>query len=173
MKKVMERVISKLTPEQQSDIIKTTIGDDEVYIISIVGMVQVYAGIKDNNLIMSIGKPMFEKALAGSVSSGFLTNLKDRSLAKTLSADINTVYLDFGEILKAMKNFKALTRHLNKGKPNGFRIEEIVNQFEYLLSTSRYENGVIYSDLVVKTKFSESFFQGVGKIVKQFQDTDS
>ncbi len=164
MKTVIVKVISAFSPEKQAMVSKTMLGDDEAYIFTMFGMMQLYAGVKDNNLIVSVGKTMFEKAVSGNAASGFVSAIKDRPLADILKGDTNLFYMNIGEISKAAKNFPFLTQHKNSEK-----IWEAIQQFEYVLSTGKIEGNSVYSNFQIKTKFSEPFFKEVQNISKELE----
>lgn len=164
MKAVIDTAVSKLSPEKQAVVSKTILGNDEAYIVTMFGgMTQLYAGVKENNLILSVGKLMFEKAADGNMASGFISAIKDKPLADKLKGDTNLFYINIGEILKAAKNFPFLTQHSSE------KTWEAIRQFEYVLSTGKIKGNSVYSNFLVKTKFSESFFKGVQKVSKELE----
>lgn len=173
MKTVIETAISKLPPEQQSMVVKTSIGAQESYMISLMGMTQLFLGVKDNNLIVALGKPMYEKALAADVKTGFLANMDDPELVATLKSDAASVfYLNSQETFKAVKNFSAMIQQFSSDPAKPIIDETVtnaVNQFNYLLSSSQVEGESIFSNLTVKTNFVDSFFQGVQNVVESFE----
>lgn len=177
MKGVIESVIAKLPPEQQSMVVKTTIGTQESYMVSLMGMTQLFLGVKENNLIVALGKPMYEKALAADMKTGFLANMSDPNLVETLKADTASVfYLDSQETFKALKNFSAMLQQFSKDPSRPIIDEKVtnaVNQFDYLLSSSEVRGNSIFSNLMVKTNFVNPFFQGVRNVVESFKENGS
>ncbi len=176
MERVIETAISKLPPEQQSMVVKTTVGAQESYMISLMGMTQLFLGVKDNNLIVALGKPMYEKALAADMKTGFLTTLKDPHLVDTLKSDAASIfYLDSQETFKAVKNFSALLQQFSKDPSKPIiddTVTNAVNQFDYLLSSSQVDGESIFSNLTVKTNFVGSFFQGMQNVVESFEKAE-
>ncbi len=177
MTKVIETAISKLPPEQQSMVQKTTVGTQESYMISLMGMTQLFLGVKDNNFIMALGKPMYDKALAADVKTGFLTNLEDPDLVATLKSDASSVlYLDAQETFKAVKNFAPMLQQFSPDPSKPVLNETVtnaVNQFDYLLSSSQVDGESVLSNLTVKTNFVGSFFQGVQNVVESFMKAEA
>lgn len=173
MTQVIETAISKLPPEQQSMAQKTTVGAQESYMISLMGMTQLFLGVKDNNLIVAVGKPMYDKALAADVKSGFLTQLKDPDLVSALKSDAASIlYLDAQETFKAVQNFAPMLQNFSSDPTQPIIDETVtnaVNQFDYLLSASHVKGNSIVSSLALKTNFVDPFFQGVANVVESFQ----
>ena len=174
MTQVIETAISKLPPEQQSMVQKTTVGAQESYMISLMGMTQLFLGVKDKNLIVAVGKPMYDKALAADVKTGFLTRLKDPDLVAALKSDAASIlYLDAQETFKAVKNFAPMLQQFSKDPSKPFIDETVtnaVNQFDYLLSASQVKGNSIVSSLALKTNFVDPFFQGVANVVESFKE---
>ncbi len=171
MKNVIEKAIASIPPEKQQMAVKIKLGGIDVYAISVLGMTQLYIGIKDKNLIVSVGKPMFEKAVSGKVSSGFTSAMKDKKLAKALKKeDTNLLYLDVSEIYSAVKNFTALAHKSSPGKPPvDPKIEELIGQFDYVLSSSWIKGNSAITEMTVKTNFKEPFFKGLVNVSKELQ----
>jgi len=167
MKAVMDKTVSNLSPDKQAMVQKVTVGSDEAYALTMLGMLQLYAGVRNNNLVLSSGKPMFEKAVKGNISSGFVAVMKDKALSDALKSNTSLFYVNIGEMFKAVKNFPSLVLHLNSGKPVDEKMSKAIHQFEYLLSTSRTEGNSIYSNIMIKTGFSEPFFRGVQRVAKE------
>ncbi len=165
MNSVLAKIFSKLPPEQQSMVIRTKIGDTDAYALSL-GITQIYVGVKDKNLIISVGKPMFEKAISGDAGSGFISNMQDKELVNALKADAGVFYLNAAETFYAVKNFSAFIPMLNKGEAVSRKVSDAVSQFDYLLGTMRLEGNTVFKDIIIRTKFTEPFFKGLEKILK-------
>ncbi|HEO64378.1 MAG TPA: DUF3352 domain-containing protein, partial [Spirochaetes bacterium] len=102
MKEVINKIRKKLPPTYQQMFTEEKVGSVEAYKLNVV--FQIYMGMKNGNLIIASGKPMFEKAINGNPSKGFLTRLKDKSLAKTLGGKSESiVYINVDEVYKAVK----------------------------------------------------------------------
>jgi len=172
MNSVLAKVMSKLPPEQQSMVVKTKIGEQDVYAMSL-GFVQLYVGVKDKNLIISVGKPMFEKAVSGDEGSGFVSTMQDKELANTLKGDVGIFYLNAAETFYAVKNFSALLPLLNEGEGIDRNISDAVEKFDYILGTVKLEGNTVFKDVTIKTKFTEPFFKGLANISKSFQDVEN
>lgn len=174
MTRVIETIIDRMPPEQKNIIQKITVETQESYMISFMGMVQLFMGVKDNNLIVALGKNMYDKALAADVNTGFLTNIKDPDLVSALKSDATSIfYLNAQETFKAVRNFAPMLQHLS-GDPGKPLIDETlinaVNQFNYLMSSSKVKDNDIISSLIIKTNFMDSFFQGVTNIADSFKE---
>jgi hypothetical protein len=167
LKSVVDKMIAKLPPEQQAMISKQKVGDVEAYVV-MAGPVQLYIGMKEKNLIIAVGKPMFEKALKGDVSSGFVANVADKELAGKFKEDRNILYLNVAETLKAVKNFEMFLQGLTHGRGIDQNVQDAVGKFEYVLASSRLEGTSLFADFTIKTKFTEPFFLEVEKLSKSF-----
>ncbi|MCP4350214.1 MAG: DUF3352 domain-containing protein [Desulfobacterales bacterium] len=175
MKKVIEKAISSMPPEKQQMAVKTKLGNLDVYAISIGGgMTQLYIGIKDKNLIVSVGKPMFEKAVSGKVSSGFTSAMADKKLAGALKKEnTNIVYFNVSEIYSIFKTFATFANKFSKSSPDkpavDPRVEKLINQFDYLLLSSWMEGNSAVTEMTFKTNFKEPFFKGLVNFSKELQ----
>lgn len=168
MKRLIETVIDRLPPRQRSTIRKETIGDVEAYTM-MAGFVQAYVGVHEKNLIVAVGKPMFEKALSGEVSSGFTNNMQDKELVAKLKGDTSLLYLSFDELMKLYQNFGVLLQGFTGGKGFNAEKQEALNKFEYILGSSKFEDNAILGEFIIKTKFTEPFFIETGKLMKSFE----
>jgi hypothetical protein len=146
-----------------------TVGDTEAYVVTVPMLpVQVYVGIHDNTLIAAVGKPMFEKALQGDISSGFTAQLEDKELVETLKGDGNVLYVNSDETMKAVKNFEMFLAGFTGGQGIDQQIQDAVSKFEYILASNKLEGNSVFGDLFIKTKFTEPFFIEIEKLSKSF-----
>jgi len=169
MKSVLDKVIAIFPPPQQEMVSKQTVGDVEAYVVMAPMLpVQVYIGVKDKTFIAAAGKPMFEKALKGDVSSGFTAKIEDKELAEKFKGDGNTFYVNADETMKAVLNFEMFLQGFTGGQGIDQKIQDAVSKFEYVLTSSKLEGNAIWIDLTIKTGFSEPFFIEVEKLSKSF-----
>ncbi len=172
MTAVFEALLAKMPPEQAQTVVKTTIAGVDTYVASVMGMFQLYFGVKGDHLIVSVGKPLFEKAVSGDVSAGFLLSLKDTDLVDVLKDNTtNIFYLGVDEVFKAVRNFSAFLQQFAKEgeAPIDEKIAKGVAPFRYLLSTSRQKGTAMFTSAVVRTTFSEPFLKGVLKIKEELK----
>lgn len=171
--KTAEKFISNAPPQLQDKIqdmvTPANIGDNKAWVVSVFGMVQIFITTKDNNLVLTASKPMMEKVLAGDVSKGFISKMQDKSLAAWISADSGLIYLNFGELDKALNNFSAMTAMINKGKP--VNSSKVLNRLDYMLSTTEIKGDSAYIGFYIKTMFDEPFFQGMLKLSKDLESS--
>jgi hypothetical protein len=145
-----------------------SIGDVNAYVV-MAGMTQVYASIKDKNFVLATGKPMFEKALAGDVSSGFTAKMEDKDLAEKLKAEESIFYLNIDETMKLVGNFEMFLQGFTGGQGIDQKTQDTVGKFEYVLATNKLDGNSIVGELVIKTKFAEPFFIEVANLAKSFE----
>ncbi len=177
MTEALDRFVAKLPPEQQSMVIKTPMGDHDAYMISVMGMMQIFAGVKGNTLVISLGKPMYDKAMAADPAKGYLATMADRALFEALKADHYSVfYLNAQELFKAVRNFSAMLQQFSDDPAKPVIDETIawaVGQFDYLLSTASREGDSFTSAATLKTNFSEPFFKGVVKVIERLKEREA
>lgn len=169
MKGVLEKVIAMLPPPQQEMVSQQTVGDTEAYVVMAPMLpVQIYVGIKDNTLIVAAGKPMFEKALKGDVSSGFTAQIEEKELVEKLKSDGSVLYINADETMKAAKNFEMFLSGFTGGEGIDPKIQDAVSKFEYILASNKLDGTTVSGELIIKTKFTEPFFIEVEKLSKSF-----
>ncbi|MDM8515755.1 hypothetical protein QUF76_06115 [Desulfobacterales bacterium HSG16] len=163
---VIDKLIATLPPQQQQAMItKDKVGGIDAYAI-MAGFVQVYAGIKNHNLIVSVGKPMFEKALAANAASGFLSGMKDKKLASSLKTESNSAYLNAAELMKAVNNFAPMLPPPPEGQPPfAQKIGQILSQFQYFYTANSLKGDSFFANIDLKTNFKEPFFIGLKKLI--------
>lgn len=161
---LLDKVIATLPPPQQSMISKQPVGDGEAYVV-MAGPTQVYVGVQDKLLVATAGKPMFEKALSGKVDAGFTAEMEDKDLADSLKGNANMLYVNVGEVMKAVKNFEMFL----PGGQIDPSMQDAVGKFNYLLASAQLEGNSIIGNVTIDTNFSEPFFLEVEKLAKSFQ----
>jgi len=160
---VLDKFIDKLPPEQKNLVRK----ENGNYIYTFGGFLQLYAGIKDKNLIVSIGQPMFDKAMAADPKTGFINGLKDKELAKDLEDQSNILYIDVAETFKAYNNVAGLLSQFTQTQPLDPERQNIINQFEYFLFSGKAVDNSITAKYMIKTKFQEPFLISLVKMVSK------
>jgi len=163
VRSVLDKFIDKLPPEQKSLVRK----ENGNYIYTFGGFLQLYAGIKDKNLIVSIGQPMFDKAMAADPKTGFINGLKDKELAKDLEDQSNILYIDVAETFKAYNNVAGLLSQFTQTQPLDPERQNIINQFEYFLFSGKAVDNSITAKYMIKTKFQEPFLISLVKMVSK------
>ena len=170
-KKTLDDIIEKIVPPDQKQMIsKQTINGVETYVY-LAGFQQLFIGIKDKNVIITIGKPMFEKALKADISSGFVNKLDDDYLKTTLKSDTNVLYFNVAEAYKVFNTFSGLlSGFLGGDDPSSAEktkqdIKDVTENFKYLLASSYINDESFHSDFVMKTNFSKPFMIGIKELV--------
>ncbi len=162
MNGVIEKFMAKLPPEQQSMIVKSTYEGVPTYTINVMGMMQVYIGIKGNNLILSVGQPMYQKALNADAGAGFIANIDDPKLKAVLTDKTSNIfYLNAVELGKAVRNFWAMIQQMKQVPPPSQEVWGMADHFKYLLSTTTLKGADGVGLLTLKTDFSKPFLKGV------------
>jgi len=169
MKSVLGRAYAGLTPEQRSMIGTTVVGETDAYVLTLFGAFQFFIGVKEHNLILSVGKPMFEKAIYGGMDSGFLSRMSDPELIRTLKGEGGIFYLDVQEVYQAMKNFLFLVKQFNIQESLTGDSENAIRQFEYLLLSSQVEGAALRGEMEIETRFEKPFFKGLYDLSKKIE----
>ncbi len=167
MQEVLEKMYQSLTPEQQIMIRKDKTEETDAYVMTFLGIIQVYAGVKDENLILALGYPIFDMALRGDIAGGFLSETKDKELVRHLQGDKGIFYANIPEIYRAANNFSFLMQQFNMQQGGKDKSGEAVRDIEYLLISTHTEKNSFGMDLICKTAFSSPFFQGIRKVVEE------
>ena len=159
-----------IPPTEKSMVRKETIEGIDTVVLG-TPMVQGYVGIKDRNLIVAVGKSMYEKSLKGTVSTGFTADLDDKELVDAFRGNMGVFYVDISELLKVFKNFSGfITKELDEDdKETMSSIIEAVKKVKYILATDKFEKNIETKRFIIKTAFTEPFFLGIQKIIKSFQ----
>ncbi|MBF0301405.1 MAG: hypothetical protein HQK73_00040 [Desulfamplus sp.] len=162
MKEVIEKMIAKLPPEQKSMVNKVDINGSEVYMMP-AGPVQLYAGFIGNNLAITLGKPMFERAMSAEIENGFMKGFKDKSLQKSLQEDISILFFDVKEAMVAAKNFVPMLMSFSPEVQIMMmpEFQKIIEPFDYISTCSRIDGNSMVGEFVFKTTLDKPFFQGV------------
>lgn len=177
MQGVLDKVVAKIPPEQQSMVVKAPVNGVDAYVVSLMGMAQIYVGIQNQTLIVTVGKPMFEKALAADPAKGFLTRMTDEALVSALTRDLSSIfYLDAQETFLAVKNFSAFLQQAG-GEGNQpiitDQVSSAVDRLDYFLTTTRVREQTFLSDILVKTRFDVPFFEGIRQIAAAFEQAET
>lgn len=168
MRALMDKFITKMPPEQQAMINKMPLGGQDVYIM-MMGPAQLYLGLKGNDLLATVGKPMYEKALNADPSAGFLSKLKSEQLQSILKKDLSFFYLNIHQTFLAVKNFAFMLQQFSPQSQVIItpEISELVGRFDYLLFSSRLKKNTMLGDSIIKTNFEKPFFHGLQEVVEK------
>ncbi len=172
-KKTLDDIIEKIVPPDQKQMIsKQTVNGVEAYVY-LAGFQQLYIGIKDKNVIVTIGKAMFEKALKADISNGFVNDLDDDYLKSILKSDTNVLYFNISEAYKVFNTFSGLlSGFLGAEDPKSAEktkqdVKDVTEKFKYLLASSYVNNNSFHSDFILKTNFSKPFMIAVKELVDE------
>jgi len=167
MGQVIEKIIKQLPPDRQAMVSRQEVGKVRAYVLN-AGLAQVYVGIDDNRLVLTSGKPIFEKALTSKKEKGFAANLADESLKASLLGSRNIFYLNVDEVVKTVNNF-AMFLAEPAGGPEKFRQKlDAASKFEYVLFSSGLNGDIIDSEFTVKTRFEKPFFVQLAEMISEF-----
>lgn len=165
--KVLEKAFALLPAKQRALINKQQVGGVECYVAN-AGFTQVYLGLSKKNLIFASGKTLFEQALSGKASAGFLKNIADKDLAATLKGNSSVFYLNVDELRKIARNFEMFLPGVIGGQANYQKIQTTAGQFEYFLSSSTFQDNAVVGNMTIKTRFTQPFAREVANLTKDF-----
>jgi len=165
---VIETLIKKIPEEKQVMVNRLKIGDNPVYMVH-VGPFQIYAGFKGKKLLITLGKPMLEKALAADPATGFMTTFKNKSLKNTLSHNHSIAYLDIMELYYVLKNFMPMFMGSNPDFAMAMtpEFQKLVDLFDYIAVTFTAQADGFMGNLVIKTQFDKPFLKGAKEVSDQ------
>jgi len=172
-KETLDEIIEKIVPPDQKQMISKQVIDGVDAYVYLAGLVQLYIGVNDNNVIVSVGKSMFEKALKADASSGFVNDLDDEYLKSVLKSDTNVFYLNISETYKVFNTFSGmLGGFLGADDPSSAEktkkdIKDVARKFEYILGSSYVNKASLHSDFVIKTNFKKPFMIGIKELVDE------
>jgi hypothetical protein len=142
----------------KAEISREKVGGVNAYVYT-KDLMKLYFGIKNNVLILSQGKPMFESAINGNMATGFMTKLGDKGLKSAFEEDFSLIYLKIDEIKKAVNNFGIAEKNITADK-----ITQI-DKFDYFLISSKLLKNGFMGKILLKTNFKEPFFIGLKEII--------
>ncbi|MBN1798803.1 MAG: DUF3352 domain-containing protein [Spirochaetales bacterium] len=167
----LQMVITKLEPlllsaiaPQGGEITKQSIAGNPVTKISTKNF-DLYIGIAKNNLIISIGKEIYEQIVSGSSASGFLNLMPEKEMVSRMKNDLGCMYLDFQSCLELMRNIPAVSELFTETNEFGQRIEEFIGTLTYIFSYSNFDGKALTSSFTLKTDFTASFAQSIIKFI--------
>ncbi|WP_245809247.1 DUF3352 domain-containing protein [Desulfamplus magnetovallimortis] len=162
MVSLIEKAIAKIPEEQQQMVNRLDIKGSKVYMVP-VGPLQLYAGFKGNHLVVTMGKPMFEKGLDADPSKGFLNSIKDKTLKDGLKNEISVFYMDLKEVFYTVKNFIPMLMTLSEDASIVMtpEFQKLADLFHYVSFIAKAGKDEMKGDFVIKTGFDKPFFKGV------------
>ena len=164
----MTAVIEKLIKTMPGMVNRLQIGDHDVYMVP-VGPFQIYAGFKERKLLITLGKAMFERALAANPATGFMTAVKSGSLKNTLSHEHSIVYLDIMELYYVLKNFMPMFMNSNPDLAIAMtpEFQKLVDLFDYITFNFTAQTDGFMGKFVIKTQFDHPFLKGTKEVSDQ------
>jgi len=166
MMQVIDKAVKLLPPDQQAMVSRQKVDGTDAYVLN-PGMVQVYAGVKDQKLLIASGKPIFEKALNADKNKGFVHNLTDERLKNSIMSRRNIFYLNMDEVLKTVQNFSMFLAEPAGGAQKFKEKLDAAGRFKYLLGSSELDQNRIKSLFFIKTRFSQPFFPELAQMIDQ------
>jgi len=166
MMQVIDKAIQLLPPDQQALVSRQKVGGTDAYVLN-PGMVQIYAGVEDQKLLLASGKPIFKKALNADENKGFVQDLTDERLKTSILSRRNIFYLNMDEVLKTVNNFAMFLAKPAGGAQKFKEKLDAAGRFKYLLGSSELDQNRIKSLLFVKTRFSQPFFHELAQMIDQ------
>ncbi len=168
MEQVIDKAIKLLPPNKQAMISRQKVGGTNAYVVNS-GIIQMYAGIDDNKVVLASGKPIFEKALKAEKDKGFAQKLTDERLKDCLMSKQNMFYLNIDEGVKTANNLAMFLAEPAGGVQKFKDKLDAAGRFEYVLASSKLAENTITSRFIVKTRFSKPFFRELAHMIDEFQ----
>ncbi|MBN1968365.1 MAG: DUF3352 domain-containing protein [Candidatus Delongbacteria bacterium] len=160
----IDKLIETLDPSTKALITKENVDGIETYVYT-VGFSQIYIGVTNDRIVIAPNK-MFYKNAIRSGGKGYLDKV-DSSLEPVLSGDNQLVYLNFNELLDALKNFSAFVPTDANGK-SYFSEENMteLKKLKYIIASSTIEGNNFNTIYKVETDFKKPFFVGMKDVFK-------
>jgi|GEM_PF-3319236 len=136
------------------------------------GPLKMYAGIKDS-IIVASNLEVYQSALAGNRDNGFLGSLKDPVLKEAFTGG-DFFYLDVTQLAGGLKTAAPFLGAQNPEGPfSGWMgtVSKIMENFKYILASTHNQELLKKSNLIIATNFSEPFFEGIARMVKEQKKT--
>lgn len=159
-RRTLAAVVGRLAERGGVTVTETRVGETDAVAISVMGFLQLFAGVNGDRLLVSVGRRMFQEAVAG----GEPAPPADPAAAQSLKGDPGVFFLDVGELLKAARNFSFLLTQLNRGRPVDFAALAPLEQLRYVMSAARPEGELVTGEFRVGTRFSQPFFKGLREV---------
>ena len=167
----LQQVITKLEPllfsaiaPQGGEITKQSIAGNPVTKVSTKNF-DLYIGIAKNNLIISIGRELYEQIADGNPAAGFLNRMPEKEMVSHIKDDLGCLYLDFQAGLELMQNIPALSEIFDEKNEFSRQITDFLSQLTYIFSYSNFDGKALTGSFILKTKFSSSFVQSIIKFI--------
>ena len=164
---MLNKIYNSLSQKNQGFVRKEVVEGVEAHVYMAV-MYQIYVGVKNNTLIATVGRPMFEKALRSDVATGFYSKIEDNSLKNSINGNNNLLYLNVDETLKAIENTSRMLGAITGTSGIDENMKKQISQFEYMVISGKGEDNSVIGQYKLKTKFKEPFFLGLEKMIQSY-----
>lgn len=161
-RKTLVAAAERLRQQGGVTVTETRVGETDAYAINVLGFLQFFVGVREDRLLVSAGRRMFQEA----VSAEEPRPGPDPDVAAAWAEDPAVFYLDVDQLVQAGRNFSFLLAQLNRGRPVDDRATEPLKDFRYLMSSARTDGNRMVGEFRVATRFSEPFFQAVVPVVQ-------
>jgi hypothetical protein len=159
-RRTLASVVGRLAERGGVTVTETRVGETDAVAISVMGFLQLFAGVDGDRLLISVGRRMFQEAVAG----GEPAPPADPAASRSLKDDPGVFFLDVGELLKAARNFSFLLTQFNRGRPVDFAALAPLEQLRYVMAAARPEGELVTGEFRVGTRFSQPFFKGLREV---------
>lgn len=159
-RRTLASVVGRLAERGGVTVTETRVGETDAVAISVMGFLQLFAGVDGDRLLISVGRRMFQEAVA----VGEPAPPADPAVAQSLKEDPGVFFLGVGELLKAARNFSFLLTQLNRGRPVDFAALAPLEQLRYVMAGARPEGDLVTGEFRVGTRFSQPFFKGLREV---------
>jgi hypothetical protein len=156
-REALKTVADRLRGQGGMTVTDTAVGEIEAVAVNVLRFIQLFAGVHEDRLLVSLGRRMFQEA----VSAGEPRPGPEPFVTAAWEDDPAVFYLDVDQLVEASRNFSFLLTQLNRGRPVGPKDTEPLTSFRYFMSAARVDKQRLVGELRVGTRFSEPFFQAV------------
>ena len=161
-RKTLKAAADRLRGQGGMTVAETRVGETDAVAVNVLGFIQIFAGVHEDRLLVSLGRRMFQEA----VSAEKARPAPDLAAADAWENDPAVFFLDVDQLVQASRNFGFLLTQLNRGRPVEARDTKPLEAFRYLMSTARIDGDRMVGEFRVATRFSEPFFQAVVPVVQ-------
>jgi len=149
---IIDKILANKKFEQFAPLVNKTIYKEKtVYIINAM-ITQIYIGFKENELIITSSKEMFDSALNSKKETGFYKYSKNTPKLLEASKSDMIFYISFLEVIKAMNNFK------NELPSDSREVIDVLELLNYFLIQVNSDGNTFSAKYVLRTHSDKPFF---------------
>lgn len=161
-RETLKAVADRLRGRGGMTVTDTTVGETDVVAVNVLGFIQIFAGVHEDRLLVSLGRRMFQEA----VSAEEARPGPESFVTAAWEDDPAVFFLNVDQLVEASRNFSFLLTQLNRGRPVDAGDTAPLKDFRYLMSTARIDGNRVVGEFRVGTRFSEPFFQSAVPVIQ-------